>query len=37
MAAWAAGDADGAEAAMRRLIARALQDARDGLAKAAGA
>jgi DNA-binding FadR family transcriptional regulator len=34
MAAWSKGNADEAEAAMRRLIARALQDARDGLAKA---
>jgi DNA-binding FadR family transcriptional regulator len=36
MDAWLEGNADRAEAAMRRLIARALEDAREGLAKAAG-
>lgn len=34
MAAWAKGDADGAERAMRALVARAMEDAREGLAKA---
>lgn len=33
MAAWEAGDAQGAEEAMRGLIARAMEDARAGLAK----
>jgi DNA-binding GntR family transcriptional regulator len=37
MAAWAEGNADEAVAAMRRLIARALQDACNGLANATGA
>ena len=32
MAAWLGGDADAAEAAMRRLIARAMEDAHEGLA-----
>jgi GntR family galactonate operon transcriptional repressor len=34
MAAWIKGDADGAERAMRALVARAMEDAQDGLAKA---
>ncbi len=34
MAAWAKGDADGAERAMRALVARAMEDAQEGLARA---
>jgi DNA-binding FadR family transcriptional regulator len=34
IAAWAEGDAEGAEKAMRALVARAMEDAQEGLAKA---
>lgn len=36
MEAWAAGDADGAEAAMRGLISRAMADAQAGLLRVSG-